>query len=210
MGDWLTNGQGDLSLISTIDSNDPNHVFALKVSQRNDIHVGPKHGLNVACFEINGVIEIRSKIKLVNSTSQEPYECDSQAGAFSTCPVLTLEYITDSAKLHTYARNEDLAAWHAEEFNTYHGFFEISPALTQATEAYFYFEKPPVGVDMIIDDVEVREFQPVPLENIHLEGDDFVYANCNEIVTNGDAEVSQYAIQASARKIVNYHSFSHL
>ena len=38
--------------------------------------------------------------------------------------------------------------------------------------------------------VEIREFQPTPLGNIHLEGDDYIYTNKEEIITNGDAEVS--------------------
>ena len=127
---------------------------------------------------------------MINSVTQGPYECDSQAGPLSTCPILTLEYFNGSTSSYLYAGNEDLLAWHAGEFNTYHGFFHITDDLAQATLAYIYFERPPIGVDIIIDDFEIREFQPIPVGNIHLAGDDYVYANCDEIVTNGDAEVS--------------------
>ena len=194
---WTTHLGGVLTQYTIPNPVDDNHKHALKLGERTSAHDGPKHPIDLNCFVTDRVVEVRAKIKMTQeltgddgAIAEVPYGCDPHARSASTCPILTVEVIYETGSEHKYSPNDAVFEWKADEFNDFHAFFQITEDMTLATEASFYFERPPPGVNIIIDDVEIEEFQPVPIGNIHEEGDDNVYPYCDEIVTNGNAEVS--------------------
>ena len=171
---------------------DADHTFALKTTSRTSPHNGPKHPLSVDCFVEDRVFEVKALIKMVDESSAEPYGCNPKGGINSTCPILTVEtFYEEGDPKYLYSSNIALYEWKAEKFNQFHAYFKITENMTAANTANVYFEKPPAGIDLIIDDIEVKEFQPVPVGNLYVEGNDNVSPDCEVIVTNGNAEVSQ-------------------
>jgi len=190
LASWTSNTGGNITTHDTSSEGNGSQLYALKVTGRTNFQDGPKHAINTNCFVAGSVLEIRAFIKLVNSTDQSPYFCDAFAGRFSQCPILTLETQSSGQSSFKYASNEENAEWVAAGYNEYKAYFHLDETIALSTSGSFYFERPPPDIDIIIDDVSVREFQPISVANIHAEGDDFVYADCNDLVTNGDAEVS--------------------
>jgi len=187
-GLWTVHSGGTLSLY-TVPGSYPGNLYAMKLSDRNSPHDGPKHPFNVACFETGKVFEFSAWIQMTTSENTS-YGCDPLAGPSSECPILTLEIVYDDGHhYYSYHNNKVQSAWNADSSNQFIAFIDISAGMSLASEAYFYFERPPPDVDLILDFVHVKEYQPVPDENILLEGDDNVYPDCSVIVTNGDAEM---------------------
>lgn len=187
---WEAHNGGVLSLYDNSASGNNTNLYALKMAGRNGVHEGPKHPLNTDCFVVGSTLVVEADIKLINATDQTPFNCDALSGPSSTCPIVTLETVYPGGNNYNYAGNEFSPSWDSSVFNAYKGFFALDTTIASAQSAGFIFERVPAGIDIILDNVQVYEFQPIPASNLYIEGDDFVYADCNDIVTNGDAEVN--------------------
>lgn len=168
---WTVKGGGILSIVSPgFNSNN-----ALQQTGRTSANMGPMHPLNIDCYVIGVQIEVSAKIKLSyaggrrrrlednnNDTETVDYVCDpDDANGNNTCPLLTVETVyDDGASEHTilqYAPNDVTVPWEADQFYDFHAVFSVTEPMTLAVSSDFYFERPPPGVDMTVDDVEVRE-----------------------------------------------------
>ena len=89
------------------------------------------------------------------------------AGPSSACPILTLEIVYHGNPYYAHYRNQLQSSWSASSFNPFTTVIDISEGMSSASEAYFYFEKPPPDVDIILDFVQIGEY-PFKLENINL------------------------------------------
>lgn len=161
--------------------------YCLQVSQRTSRHMGPRQLLDTSCFEVGKKFELHAKIALLDSAWQ-PFMCDKDAGLYSQCPLLTFNYITASGdEKWRYAGNRAEGDWVADSFNEYYALFDITADMVNSTRFYFYFERPPAGVNMVFDNIQMGEV----LTQVDTTYTDALQA-CNKLVLNGDFEVGDY------------------
>lgn len=142
--------------------------------------------------------ETDNSVVIVNDdtvpTVTEPYVCDPLGPSNASCPVLTLHTIYDHhGEEHSYHANMELGAFDANDYNDFQTVFTVSDRFEEdadTAKVHMYFERVPAGYEILLDDVSVQEFQPIPASNIVDEGNDsFDLSDCEVIVKNGDAEL---------------------
>lgn len=190
-GQWTSNLAN-----STLSFNSPGadgSAVTLQVEGRTTKHDGPKHPfLTADCLNAGFQYELSADIKMVNEGTGEGFMCDILAcNDDSVCPLLTIEYKKENGERQwEYYENELGYDWKPEEFNKFHQYVQVSDAMSKATEVFFYFERPSAGVTIMIDNVKITEFQPVPDGYIFDDGGIMVMSpTCDNLVVNGDAEI---------------------
>jgi len=93
------------------------------------------------------------------------------------CPIVKIVYYDGSTgKKDTFTlENDDNSRWDTDGFNRYHANFEVTGKLANANRAYFIFQGPPGGIDIIFDDTELQVLED---------------PGCSELIKGGDFESS--------------------
>ena len=86
--------------------------------------------------------------------------------------------------LYIYIGNQNLSPWRANEYNEFYGTFKVTEELASATKAFWYFERPPPGISILIGGVSIEEFIPETDPDYKEKSE-----KCEDFVLNGDAEV---------------------
>ena len=140
--------------------------------------------LVVKCLTEGVRLEVNAWIKLYENGT--PFTCDKTAryGQPKACPVISIKFMVPSAPkgfswLHI--ANDDPFGWKPNEFNQHRGNFVITSEMTTSTEAYLYVYGVNGGIDMLVDKVTLRPYEPPK-------------TSCDQLIRNGDAEVSITAL----------------
>lgn len=177
---WLVNNGGVLDVRAC---DEDGGRFCLQVSQRLSRCMGPMQPLPPDCIKEGRHFEFYAKIKMLDEAWQ-PYTCDKLAGRFSNCPLVSIKYELPSGEWKwEYVGNTNFNPWIADEYNEFYGTFVVSAGLASAKSAFWYFERPPGGITILIDGVRIEQFidDPDPVYKAKSE-------SCEEFIYNGDAE----------------------
>jgi len=174
---WKIFGRGDLQIIN--EGADGTN-FAFLSTTRTSFSEGVKQELVVGCLVEGARMELKASMKLM--ANDESFVCDKthKYGEARVCPLMSIKFVVPTAEngyrwLHI--RNQNPIAWRADTFNHFTGQFVITSEMTASTEAYLYMYGPSPGVDIIFDEVTLREYSP-PV------------TDCAQLIRSGDARVS--------------------
>ena len=144
--------------------------------------------LPVDCWQEGRAFEVFAKLHMKDQKNLQ-YGCDASAGIYSHCPLLTIRYKTDAGdQKWLYVANLDIAPWDKNIYNNFYGIFEITEEMASATEAHWYFERPPPGITILIDGVRMDEFI-LDADPEYKE----MSKSCDNFVINGNAEVRSHS-----------------
>ena len=118
--------------------------------------MGPKHALKTQCFVEGGRYAFDAKMKLLDENGN-PFVCDKTHHWIdeSSCPILSFQVETQEGKLWYYYGNQNTSPWEAQIWNPFNTFFTITKEIAEATNAYFYVERPRSGITLIIDEIVI-------------------------------------------------------
>jgi len=123
---------------------------------RTSFIMGPKHALKTQCFVEGGRYAFDAKMKLLDENGN-PFVCDKTHHWIdeSSCPILSFQVETQEGKLWYYYGNQNTSPWEAQIWNPFNTFFTITKEIAEATNAYFFVERPRAGITLIIDEIAI-------------------------------------------------------
>jgi len=129
-------------------------------------------------------------IKMTDESTGDGFQCNIlDCNEDSDCPILTVHYRgPGDSNGWMYLPNDMGLEWVADDFNKFHTFLQVSQELADATEVYLYFERPRAGINILIDNFRITEYQPVPDLNILDDGGVIMSPTCDSLIINGNAE----------------------
>ena len=148
------------------------------VVERNQVGAGFLVDLNSTCLVEGRRYTFEAKTKLFTEDG-DPFNCTKSAGYADplACPMFGFEYVTNGTPLVSHYSNEDPSIYSSTTWNTFSSTFTVNHELASADSASFRIHGPAVGIGIAIDKASFNE-HVLPA------------ANCDQMVLNGDAEVS--------------------
>lgn len=155
---------------------------------------GPKHPLDTNCMVLSRTYIIDALIKMTDEETGDGFQCNIlDCNDDSDCPILTAHYKGPGDRNGwMYLPNDMALEWVPDDFNRFHTYLHVSEELVDATEVYLYFERPRAGINIFLDNIRIVEYQPVPELNILEDGGVIMSPTCDDLIVNGNAEVSRY------------------
>lgn len=199
---WTTHSGGSLSIFQ--ESRTEDGSGSLLVSDRSDRQHGPKLSIDPACVtNVGTTIRFCSYMKLAtNATGNyQPETCDrfvSGPGSYNhpdVCPILSFKITKQDGNVsYAYAASFVGDSWVADDWNMFAADLLVTPDIVNAVSIEMYIERLREGVDMIIDDAEMKEVA-WNLDQLGNErqvdetaADEFYEVNCTHMVKNADFE----------------------
>jgi hypothetical protein len=133
---------------------------ALAARQRTSSWHGIYQQLDLNCVEFNSGFSISMYIKLWDSALNAPHNCTvGQRWGDQACPVVGIEAEApdDGGWSYLSLDNEETSAWIPGQFNLFTADFDMTQQMEDAVAVNFYIERPPAGIDIIVDQVIVTK-----------------------------------------------------
>ena len=151
---------------------------SLLVVERTAVGSGFLVDLNSTCLVEGRRYTFEAKTKLFTEDG-DPFNCTKSAGYADpqACPMFTIDFKNNGTNLASHYSNEDPSIYSSTTWNTFRTTFTVNHELAAADSASFRVHGPAVGIGIAIDRVSFNEYVPPA-------------ANCDQMVLNGNAEVS--------------------
>jgi len=193
---WTARGNLNFEMVTPGFESD----YAMKTSKREHFWSSMEQAISKDCLEEGREYSISAKIKLEKDGA--PYDCAPGIDwgivgqEYLSCPVITLMTYAAVPSNNTWLDvSKVVGAWDSGLWNDIYGEFKVTKEMLDAPKLTFYFQKLIADVDMIVDNIVIKEVA------------DF---GCDDLIKNGNAELNDKPLYWAAKGAGNYGTASSL
>lgn len=191
---WTHRGSLDFDIVTPGFESD----YAFKATNREHFWSSFEQAISQDCLEEGRDYSISAKIKLEKDGA--PYNCAPGiiwgvvGQEHLSCPVITLmTHGVTEANSTWLDVSQVVGIWETGEWNDIYGEFEVTKEMLEAPKLTYYFQKVIPGVDIIVDNVVIKEVEAF---------------SCADLIKNGDSEMFEKPLYWSARGSGEYGTAS--
>ena len=170
-----------------------NSDYAVKMRDRGRYWSSIEQAISQDCLVEGREYSITAKVKL--EKNGVAYDCSPHVTwgvpgeEYLSCPVITVQTHAENRLNNAWLDVSTVVGkWESGGWNDLHGVFTATKEMIEAPKLIYYFQKVIHEVDLIVDDIQIKEVADL---------------GCDDLITNGDGEMSENPLYWSTSSVLD-------